>query len=155
MVETGGLENRLALTGYGGSNPSPSAKNSSKNIRGCLSASKGFLRQPRSGGYISGCILSCPSAWLMVVRQIPTATVSTRFSATPPLRDTTRPRGWDARRKPALYQLGKNYLCTQHHDALADPHHHRPWTERSGERDGHRKRGAFGSCGVGQQHDAS
>ena len=26
MVETGGLENRLALTGYGGSNPSPSAK---------------------------------------------------------------------------------------------------------------------------------
>lgn len=23
MVETGGLENRLALTGYGGSNPSP------------------------------------------------------------------------------------------------------------------------------------
>ena len=25
MVETGGLENRLALTGYGGSNPSPSA----------------------------------------------------------------------------------------------------------------------------------
>ena len=27
MVETGGLENRLALTGYGGSNPSPSAIN--------------------------------------------------------------------------------------------------------------------------------
>ena len=25
MVETGGLENRLALAGYGGSNPSPSA----------------------------------------------------------------------------------------------------------------------------------
>jgi hypothetical protein len=25
VVETGGLENRLALTGYGGSNPSPSA----------------------------------------------------------------------------------------------------------------------------------
>jgi hypothetical protein len=30
VVETGGLENRLALTGYGGSNPSPSAKTSSK-----------------------------------------------------------------------------------------------------------------------------
>jgi hypothetical protein len=28
VVETGGLENRLALTGYGGSNPSPSARNS-------------------------------------------------------------------------------------------------------------------------------
>ena len=32
MVETGGLENRLALTGYGGSNPSPSATSSSKDI---------------------------------------------------------------------------------------------------------------------------
>jgi hypothetical protein len=32
VVETGGLENRLALTGYGGSNPSPSAKYSFKDI---------------------------------------------------------------------------------------------------------------------------
>jgi hypothetical protein len=32
VVETGGLENRLALTGYGGSNPSPSAKTSSEDI---------------------------------------------------------------------------------------------------------------------------
>jgi hypothetical protein len=32
VVETGGLENRLALTGYGGSNPSPSAKNSFQDI---------------------------------------------------------------------------------------------------------------------------
>jgi hypothetical protein len=35
VVETGGLENRLALTGYGGSNPSPSAKSSSHNFQEC------------------------------------------------------------------------------------------------------------------------
>ena len=33
MVETGGLENRFALTGNGGSNPSPSAINSSKRVQ--------------------------------------------------------------------------------------------------------------------------
>ena len=32
MVETGGLENRLALTGYGGSNPSPSATKSIETV---------------------------------------------------------------------------------------------------------------------------
>ena len=32
MVETGGLENRFALTGNGGSNPSPSAISSSESI---------------------------------------------------------------------------------------------------------------------------
>jgi hypothetical protein len=31
VVETGGLENRFALTGNGGSNPSPSATPSSQN----------------------------------------------------------------------------------------------------------------------------
>ena len=33
MVETGGLENRLAFAGYGGSNPSPSATNPGSALR--------------------------------------------------------------------------------------------------------------------------
>jgi hypothetical protein len=46
VVETGGLENRLALAGYGGSNPSPSAiafspflvRTRSSKVRGLLGA---------------------------------------------------------------------------------------------------------------------
>ena len=43
MVETGGLENRLALTGYGGSNPSPSAKTLESGQPACVSARRSPL----------------------------------------------------------------------------------------------------------------
>jgi hypothetical protein len=54
VVETGGLENRLALTGYGGSNPSPSAKCSSEDIP---EHPRNAIRAQQTLGF---CVLHCP-----------------------------------------------------------------------------------------------
>jgi hypothetical protein len=76
VVETDGLENRLAFAGYGGSNPSPSANMLIINLRGIIDARAGFLgttqqmyalRNTRAcageeGGPIYGAFSRSPSA---------------------------------------------------------------------------------------------
>ena len=53
MVETGGLENRFALTGNGGSNPSPSAKKSGPGLLRCISSNSGESRRSSRTAFIT------------------------------------------------------------------------------------------------------